>query len=126
MSFQNYITYTVTAYANVSPEEVPDIRIPRAETLFEINFSPEWIICYINLSGEILDFLTEPVFELETNSTEPHSSKCGFLYLKGQRYKTAAHPFDRMSRCFIIHRFPSRFPWACRSLSPPRSPRRAF
>ena len=80
MSFQNYIAETVTAYANVAPEEVLDIHIHQEETLFEINFSTEWMnyICYMDLSGEILGFLTEPVFEHETDNIEPHSSKCGF------------------------------------------------
>ena len=35
-------------------------------------------ICYMDLSGEILGFLTEPVFEHEIDNREPHSSKCGF------------------------------------------------
>ena len=80
MSFQNNIAETVTAYANVSAGEVLDISIHQEETLFEINFSTEWMnyICYMDLSGEILGFLTEPVFEHETDKLEPHSSKCGF------------------------------------------------
>lgn len=80
MSFQNYIAETVYAYANVSPEEVLGINIHQEETLFEINFSTEWMnyICYMDLSGEILGFLSEPVFEHETDNMEPHSSKCGF------------------------------------------------
>lgn len=80
MSFQKYIAETVTAYASVAPEEVLDIRIHQEEMLFEINFSTEWMtyLCYMDLSGEILGFLSEPVFEHETDNTEPHSSKCGF------------------------------------------------
>ena len=75
MSFQNYIAETVTAYASVAPEEVLDIRIRQEETLFEINFSTEWMtyLCYMDLS-----FLSKPVFEHETDNTEPHSSQCGF------------------------------------------------
>lgn len=80
MSFQNYIAETVYAYANVSPEEVLDIHIHQEETLFEINFSTEWMnyIAYMDLSGEILGFLTEPVFEHKTDDTEPHSHERGF------------------------------------------------
>lgn len=50
MSFQNYIAETVTAYANVAPEEVLDIHIHQEKTLFEINFSTEWMN-YIWLHG---------------------------------------------------------------------------
>ena len=53
MSFQNYIAETVCAYADITPEEVLDIRIHQEETLFEISFSTEWMhyICYMDLSG---------------------------------------------------------------------------
>lgn len=80
MSFLNYIAETIYAYADVTPEEALDINIHQEETLFEIIFSTEWMnyLCYMDLSGEILGFLTEPVFEHETDNTEPHSSKYGF------------------------------------------------
>ena len=52
--------------------EVLDLSMRQEDTLVEVDFSTEWMsyICYIDLSGEVLGFPSEPVEEHETDGVE--------------------------------------------------------
>lgn len=62
-NIHNYIAKTAIDYANIQPEEIMDICFRQEGTLVEVDFNTEWMnyICYVDLSGEALDFLSEPV-----------------------------------------------------------------
>ncbi len=68
----SYITNTAFDYAGVTPEEVLDINMHQDGTLFEVDFSTEWMhyICYVDLSGAVPGFFSEPVPEHETDGLE--------------------------------------------------------
>ena len=59
----NYIAKTAIDYANIQPEEIMDICLREEGALVEVDFNTEWLnyICYVDLSGEVLGFLSEPV-----------------------------------------------------------------
>lgn len=59
----NYIAKTAIDYANIQPEEIMDICLREEGALVEVDFNTEWMnyICYVDLSGEVLGFLSEPV-----------------------------------------------------------------
>ena len=71
-NIHNYIAKAAIDYANIAPEEVVDLSMRQEDTLTEVDFSTEWMnyICYIDLSGEVLGFLSEPVDEHETDGVE--------------------------------------------------------
>lgn len=59
----SYIAKTAIDYANIQPEEIMDICLREEGALVEGDFNTEWMnyICYVDLSGEVLGFLSEPV-----------------------------------------------------------------
>ena len=65
----SYIAKLAFEYARVRPEEVLDISIRRDNTLVEVDFMTDWMsyVCYIDLSGEVLGFMSEPVPEHDTD-----------------------------------------------------------
>ena len=71
-NIHNYIAKTAIDYANIAPEEVLDLSMRQEDTLVEVDFTTEWMsyICCIDLSGEVLGFLSEPVEEHETDGVE--------------------------------------------------------
>ena len=70
----NYIATTAIDYANIMPEEVLDICMRQDGVLVEVDFATEWMsyICYVDLSGEVLGFLSEPVPADYEDSTEEY------------------------------------------------------
>lgn len=71
-NIHNYIAKLAIDYANITPEEVLDISMRQDNTLVEVDFTTEWMnyICYVDLSGEVFGFLSEPVPEHETDGIE--------------------------------------------------------
>ena len=61
-NLHNYIAKTAIDCACISPEEVIDISMRQDGTLVEVDFGTEWMnyICYIDLSGEVFGFSSEP------------------------------------------------------------------
>lgn len=59
----NYIAKTAIDYANIQPEEIMDVCLREEGGLVEVDFNTEWMnySCYVDLSGEVLGFLSEPV-----------------------------------------------------------------
>lgn len=79
-NIHNYIAKTAIDYAGITPEEVRDISMRQDGTLVEVDFATEWMsyICYIDLSGEVFGFLSEPVTEHETDGIDKYvRDRCG-------------------------------------------------
>ena len=76
-NIHNYIAKTAIDYANITPEEVIDISMRQDGTLVEVDFGAEWMnyICYVDLSGEVLGFLSEPVPADYEDSTEEYAGR---------------------------------------------------
>lgn len=73
-NIHNYIAKTAIDYANITPEEVLDISMRQENTLVEVDFTTEWMnyICYVDLSGEVFGFFSEPMPEHETDGMEEY------------------------------------------------------
>ncbi len=73
-NIHNYIAKTAIDYANITSEEVTDICMRQEGTLFEVDFTTEWVsyTCYVDLSGEVLGFLSVPIPEHDTCGTDEH------------------------------------------------------
>lgn len=61
-NIHTYIAKTAIDYARITPEEVIDISMRQDGTLVEVDFGTEWMnyICYVDLSGEVFGFSSEP------------------------------------------------------------------
>lgn len=61
-NIHTYIAKTAIDYARITPEEVIDISMRQDGTLVEVDFGTEWMnyICYVDLSGEVFGFFSEP------------------------------------------------------------------
>ena len=61
----NYIAKTAIDYANIQPEEIMDICLREEGALVEVDFNTEWMnyICYVDLSGEVLGFLSDTMVQ---------------------------------------------------------------
>lgn len=76
-NIHNYIAKTAIDYANIRPEEVIDICMRQDGTLVEVDFATDWMryICYVDLGGEVMGFLSEPVQEHETDSATQYINR---------------------------------------------------
>ena len=76
-NIHNYIAKTAIDYANIASEEVIDLSMRQEDTLVEVDFTTEWMsyICYIDLNGEVLGFLSEPVPADYEDSTEEYAGR---------------------------------------------------
>ena len=59
----NYILKAVCEYANISLDEMKDESVLFSDGLFEVSFCTDWMsyICYVDMGGQILGFMSEPV-----------------------------------------------------------------
>lgn len=61
-NIHNYIARIAIDYAHITPDEIIDISMHQDGTLVEVDFGTEWMnyICYVDLSGEVFGFFSEP------------------------------------------------------------------
>ena len=59
----SYIVNTIAEYANVDIEDMKELSVELSDNLFEVEFHTDWMsyICYADMGGEVVGFLTEPV-----------------------------------------------------------------
>ncbi len=58
-----YLARIAAEYAGVALEDMQELQISRAGTLAELTFHTDWMRydCYVDLSGAVLGYLTEPM-----------------------------------------------------------------
>lgn len=61
--FDMYLARIAAEYADVALEDMQDLLVAREGTLAEVTFHTDWMRydCYVDLSGAVLGFLTEPM-----------------------------------------------------------------
>lgn len=61
--FDMYLARIAAEYADVALEDMQELQISRDGTLAEVAFHTDWMRydCYVDLSGAVLGFLTEPM-----------------------------------------------------------------
>ena len=61
--FDMYLAGIAAEYANVALEDMQELQITRDGTLAELTFHTDWMRydCYVDLSGAVLGYLTEPM-----------------------------------------------------------------
>lgn len=67
-----YLTKIAAEYADVALEDMQELQISRDGTLAELTFHTDWMRydCYVDLSGAVLGFLTEPMPVPEFGASE--------------------------------------------------------
>ncbi len=58
-----YLARIAAEYAGVALEDMQELQISRDGTLAELTFHTDWMRydCYVDLSGAVLGYLTEPM-----------------------------------------------------------------
>lgn len=68
-----YLAKIAAEYADVKLEDMQELQISREGTLTELTFHTDWMRydCYVDLSGVVLGYLTEPMPVPEFGGHEP-------------------------------------------------------
>lgn len=68
-----YLAKIAAEYADVALEDMQELVVSREGTLAELTFHTDWMRydCYVDLSGAVLGYLTEPMPVSEFGASEP-------------------------------------------------------